>query len=242
MIRVLIDSVKGDRACFDEEEAHHLVRVLRLRVGEEFEAIDGKGSRFSCVLERDAQGWFGRITNRLDDSRESPVRICLAQALIKKDKFEWVMQKAVELGVAEVIPLFTERTEVRLDEQRQQRKMNRWRRILSEAVKQCGRSHLPRLSSPLTLRSLLEEERDAVAIALDEGQGTNLREFFRSSPELKSCLLLIGPEGGWSQEDRRLLSEHGVTAIHLGARVLRAETASIAALSILQYELGDLCG
>jgi 16S rRNA (uracil1498-N3)-methyltransferase len=242
MIRVLIDTVRADRAYFSEDEQHHLLRVRRARVGDEFEAIDGKGSRFHCLLERDAQGWFGRITTRLDDSRESPIQISLAQALIKKDNFEWVIQKAVELGVAEVIPMLTDHTEVQLAEHRQQRKMARWSRILSEAVKQCGRSRLPRLSSPLTLGDVLENKREMVAIALDESEGASLRDFLRGNRGLTSCLILIGPEGGWSQEDRRLLSEHGVIPIHLGTRVLRAETASIAALSIVQYELGDLCG
>jgi 16S rRNA (uracil1498-N3)-methyltransferase len=252
--RVLAERIDDGKAVLSEEESHHLVRVLRLRPGDTFVAHDGKGGVYLCRLRkpeepeldygrrraREVPVWVGEIVRALPNRTESPLSICLAQSLIKKDKFEWVIQKAVELGVTEIVPLITWRTEVRPDEEGVEHRMRRWRKILVEAFKQSGRSRLPLLNEPVTLEAFLGQWQAELRFVLDEQGGTHLRDILRTGKAVTSCLFLIGPEGGWDERDRVVLRSHGVTAVHLGPRVLRTETAPVSVMSILQYELGDL--
>jgi 16S rRNA (uracil1498-N3)-methyltransferase len=240
MRRLLIEQVKGSKAFLNENELHHLTRVLRASEGDLFEGLDGQGVRHRCELCRDSGGWYGLILDSAKETRESPIRITLAQALIKKSKFDWVVQKAVELGVDEIVPLWTERTELRLDERREARKILRWQRIVEEAVKQCGRSVIPRVTSPLTLDELLKREDDSVCIAMDEEGCTDLKGLVGELDDKDEYLVLIGPEGGWCDRERELLTAHSARLVKLGPRILRTETAAIVALSLIQYELGDL--
>jgi 16S rRNA (uracil1498-N3)-methyltransferase len=240
MKRLLVDKVEGGRAFLNENEVHHLVRVFRAREGDLFEGLDSQGQKHRCELRRDAGKWYGEILCSVAETGESPLRITLAQALIKKNKFEWVIQKAVELGVVEIIPVQSERTEVRLSEQREEKKVKRWQRILEEAVKQSGRSLIPKLGSPVSLEELLDRRKDMVCIVMDEEGGASLKELLTDLGNPNSCLVLIGPEGGWGDRDRKLFFAHSATSVKLGPRILRTETASVVALSLLQYELGDL--
>jgi 16S rRNA (uracil1498-N3)-methyltransferase len=240
MRRLLIERVEGPRAFLNEDELYHLLRVLRAREGTVFEGIDGEGRKHHCRLCRDSETWYGQIFSSSVGIGESPLRITLGQALIKKSKFEWVIQKSVELGVMEVIPVYTERTEVRLNEEREERKTGRWQRILNEAAKQSGRSLIPKLSSPVALDALLAQQQGTSCLVMDERGVSGLRESLRELGEIRSCLVLIGPEGGWGDRDRKLFSAHSVRSVSLGPRIFRTETASVVALTLLQYELGDL--
>ena len=240
MKRLLIETVEGERAFLNDNEVHHLVKVLRAHEGELFDGVDGHGKRLHCALRRDSDGWYGEVLSTWGKSDESPLKVTLGQALIKKDKFEWVIQKTVELGVTRIVPIVSERTEIRLKDQREERKMRRWSRILEEAVKQSGRSLIPELSSPILLGDLLKREANLLCIVLDEEGGASLIELAREHANLDSCMLLVGPEGGWGQRDRELFAAHSTVSLHLGPRILRTETASVAALSLLQYEFGDL--
>ena len=239
MHRVIADRIEDNSVILPEEESHHLVRVLRSRPGDRFLAHDGRGTVYLCALTRRPEGWAGEILERLDPGTESPLRVCLAQSLIKKDKFEWVVQKAVELGVKEIVPLLTWRTEVRPDEEGRERKMRRWDKIAHEAFKQSARTWLPEIREAQTLADFLARPAADLRFVLDEEQGIDLRELIRGR-RVRTCELLVGPEGGWDERDRVTLKEHNVSSINLGRRVLRAETCPITVLSILQYELGDL--
>ncbi len=240
MARVLIQLLEENRVFLPKEELHHLVRVRRLKDGDCFEALDlNEGKVYRCRLSKEGASWYGLILDTLDAEPEPPLRITLAQALIKKDKFEWVVQKATELGVAEIIPILSYRTEIRLDEKREQKKLQRWSKILAETVKQCGRSRLPILRPPVPLATLLAERTDELRIALDEAADLPLRQVLGSCDSLKTCILFIGPEGGWDERDRDLFAAAQVHSVGLGPRIMRTETASVAALSVLQYELGD---
>jgi len=243
MARVLIHQVEDDHVLLPKEELHHLVRVRRLKAGDEFEALDFKEERvYRCSLSKEGGNWHGLILDTLEAEPDPPLRITLAQALIKKDKFEWIIQKATELGVSEIIPILTCRTEIRLDEKREQRKLQRWSKIVGEAVKQCGRSRLPILGSPLSLATLLKERNEKVWIVLDEATDTPLRQVLAECYSPENCILLVGPEGGWDDRDRETLAAAKVYSVSLGPRIMRAETASIAALAVLQYKLGDFSG
>ncbi len=240
MRRVIALRREENRVYLDEGEAHHLTRVLRLREGETFEAILPEETRCLCRLTRDASGWIGAVLEESSTTWESPLRICLVQALIKGDKFEWVLQKAVELGVAEIQPMLTHRTEISLTDRRRERKLSRWSKILHEAVKQCGRTGVPELHDPRPLSDILAERCDQLSLYLDEVGATALEACLPGSGSLHSCAVFIGPEGGWDEADRTLFTHSSVSAARLGPRVLRTETAAVAALSILQYRLGDL--
>jgi 16S rRNA (uracil1498-N3)-methyltransferase len=253
--RILAEHIDDGKAIFSAEEAHHLVRVLRLRPGDPFVAHDGKGGVYLCRLHKrqDLEPgyrrrrhhqtepvWEGEIVRTLTNRMESPLSICLGQSLIKKDKFEWVIQKAVELGVSEIVPLISWRTEIRTEEGGVEHRMKRWQKILVEAFKQSARSRLPRLNEPVRLAIFLERWQADLRFVLDEQEGIHLRDVLRTKPGASSCLFLVGPEGGWDERDRVIMRSHAVTPVHLGSRILRTETAPITVMSILQYELGDL--
>lgn len=239
--RVFLKHLEDERVILPEEEIHHLVRVRRCREGTHFEAIDsGSGKVYLCRLQKGGQGWHGELLQEIDYPAEPSLKVTLAQALIKKDHFEWVLQKAVELGVASIVPLLTERTEIRLDQRREEKKLIRWNRILAEAVKQCGRTHQPVLSEPVELDRFLQEVTGEPLLVLDEAGEVSFKTFLQDQRNLKSCSIVVGPEGGWSDRDRSEFIDRGLPRLRLGHRILRAETAPLAALAILQYEYGDL--
>jgi 16S rRNA (uracil1498-N3)-methyltransferase len=228
-----------DTVLLSEAESHHLVRVLRVRPGDDFLAHDGEGGIYRCRLAKGPEGWQGEIVEKVESQTESALSICLAQSLIKKDKFEWVIQKAVELGIDEIVPVISWRTEVRPDEAGLSHKMQRWEKIVAEAFKQSGRKMLPKLDAPVPLEAFLQSWSADLRFALDERAGVSLRALLQQHSSIASCYFIVGPEGGWDDRDRQLFAAHGVTAVQLGNRILRTETCPIAVLSILQYELGD---
>ncbi len=240
MHRILTSRIEEDRVALTPEDFHHLVRVLRLREGDEFEAVTGDGHRFLCRLERAGTAWWGRIQRAAYDPRESPFRIHLAPALIKWERFEWILQKGVELGVASFHPVLSERTSSTRHGGYCPRKLERWHRILQEALKQCGRGCLPRLEEPTPLAAVLERLAKHPIVFLDENTHRPLQQRVEELVGCQECLLLVGPEGGWDERERTLVRMKGVPPVGLGPRILRAETAAVAASTILQYSLGDL--
>lgn len=236
----MIHELEGERVLLPREELHHLVRVRRLRDGDFFEALNvDEGTVYRCKLSKAAGSWHGLVIDILEAEPEPAIRITLAQALIKRDKFEWMIQKATELGATEIIPIITHRTEIRLDEKREQRKLQRWAKILAEAVKQCGRTRIPPLLPPISLAVLLDERTEQVKIILDEASEVPLARVLKSIGPIKDCMLVVGPEGGWDQRDRDLFVGKQLHLARLGPRILRTETASLAALAVVQYECGD---
>lgn len=240
MLRALIQLTDKNKATLDPEELHHLVRVRRARPDDFFLGLDGRGKLYRCYLQKKDQGWFARVLGEVESTGESSLRIILGQALIKKDKFEWVIQKATELGISTIVPLITGRTEVRPSGPGEDRKIRLWRRVLLEAVKQSKRSYIPELSNPIDLKAYLETTSASAKLFLDEKNGIRLKEMIEENRQKSSWMVLIGPEGGWSKSDREIFKQHKVYPVHLGSRILRTETAPVAVLSILQYELGDL--
>ncbi len=242
MYRAIVEAGGEGVVKLPADEAHHLVRVRRARPGSRFLGLTDEGRWLLCELDRIGRTWVGRVLEEIVESRESPLQIVLAQSLIKKDKFEWVIQKCVELGVAEIIPIITRRTEVRPEERGAARRMQRWRKIMVEAVKQCGRSRVPALHQPTGLGDLVAIGPGPVLV-LDEQGGIPLRLALAKCGGAfgdRRVTVLVGPEGGWDNADREAFSRLNTVSIHLGPRILRAETAPVAVLSILQYELGDM--
>ncbi|HVS80794.1 MAG TPA: 16S rRNA (uracil(1498)-N(3))-methyltransferase [Pyrinomonadaceae bacterium] len=233
------------------DEARHARGVLRLQPGDEVYVFDGAGKEFRCaVRELDRDGAALDVLEEVETARpESPLNLTLGIALLKGEKFDLVVQKAVELGVSRIIPLDTDRTDVRLrDNQDAHNRMTRWRRIALEAAKQSGRASVPEIIAPLTFEflcamSATEEEKSPqpVRLMFSERGGKSLSETANSFVEQpKRIVALVGPEGGWADEEIELAREGLWKIVTLGGRTLRAETAAIVITALLQHRLGDL--
>jgi 16S rRNA (uracil1498-N3)-methyltransferase len=218
-------------------QGRYLETVLRLGEGAEIEVFDGEGGRYRARL-----GAPGRL--RIEERMPVQARgldVVLAQALAKGEKFDLVVQKATELGATRLLPLESDRAVVRLDEARGQSRAERWRRIAEEAARQCGRADVPRIDAPSgwkSVFSLLEDDPDRRGLLLDpEERELRLGAAARGAPKL---LLLVGPEGGFSPEERDRAGAEGILPVALGPLVLRTETAGLAALAIVLHVHGEL--
>lgn len=211
------------------DELHHL-RVVRARAGEEIEIFDRAGNAARGVVETIERDHAILATREALPSRESPLAVHLAMAVIQLDKFELVLQKATELGVRTIIPLVTDRVELRPE--RYSGKTERWQRILFEAVKQSGRTIVPVIEAPVKFADVLK--RSGTKILFDADAEAS------SITSVDEVTILIGPEGGWSDDELRLAREHHVLFQRLGPRRLRAETAAITAMAVIASRFGDL--
>ena len=214
------------------DEFHHSIRVVRARVGEEVELFDRAGNAVRGVVESIERDRAVIATREPLPSRESPLAIHLAMAVIQLEKFELVLQKGTELGVKTFIPLVTDRVELRPE--RYASKSERWNKIVFEAVKQCGRAAVPAIEPPATFSDVIATSGTRILFDADaEPAAVNLQP-------PTALTILIGPEGGWSDEELRRARERGVVFERLGPRRLRAETAAIAAVSVVGSRFGDL--
>jgi 16S rRNA (uracil1498-N3)-methyltransferase len=237
------EAVGSDRVRFDAAEAHHLGRVLRLRPGALVDATDGTGRLYTIrLVELGAAGAWGTIETRAEPGRESPCSITLAQAILKGDRMSWLVQKATELGVTRIVPMETARVVARPATGVVARH-GRWERIAREAVKQCGRVVVPTVDRP---RAFAEVTREVaghdVAWICWEGGGLALGAAAAQAGRPGRLLLLVGPEGGFTSEEVTLAEAAGARSVSLGPRVLRAESAGLAAVALCQYLFGDLGG
>ncbi|HYM61489.1 MAG TPA: RsmE family RNA methyltransferase [Thermoanaerobaculia bacterium] len=213
------------------EELHHAARVARVRTGEQVELFDGHGRAVAGRIEvLETNRVLIRVEQEIE-SREARVAVTLAMAIINLDRFELVLQKATELGVATIVPLVSDRVEIRAE--RYAGKEERWRRIVLEAVKQCGRAAIPAITAPVRFDEIAG--RGAAAILFD-ADAVPTSEPLTGEP----MTLLVGPEGGWSDRELALARDRGCRFRRLGPRRLRAETAAIAGMAIVMSELGLL--
>lgn len=215
-------------------EAHHLLHVLRLGPGDEVILFDGRGHAVRAAVVRSERAAAVARVLEEQPSRESLLGLSLAVAVPKGDTMAAVVQKLTELGITQVIPLLSRRTLLQTARAVRKR-LPRWRRIAAEACKQSGRSRIPSVEEPLTLIELLEQELPPIRL-LASLRGGPLPA---CSPDL-SCLAMIGPEGGWTEEEESAAAARGFLKLGLGPRTLRAETAAIATAAILQWAWGDL--
>ncbi len=222
-----------------EDEAHHLSRTLRLAEGDRVFVFDGAGNEWECEIARAGKREVElNLLRQLDDRVESPLRITLAQAMVKGDKFDWIVQKTTELGVARVVPIITDHSDIRRAEERAEQKVARWRRISMEAVKQCGRRRLVEIAEPVKFGAFCETEN--AGLFFSECGGRSLREVEATIPAPDRLNLCVASEGGWSDAEIKKAEEHGLVPVTLGPRVLRTETAAIVAVSMAQHLFGDL--
>lgn len=218
------------------DEARHLREVLRLKAGDEVQVFDGAGREFQAVVSQ-ARREFAELELRDEiepPKPESPLQLTLAVALLKGEKFDLVVQKGTELGVDKFIPLVTRYADIRLrDEGDAEKRVTRWQRIALEAAKQCGRSVVPEVTAPAQFASVIGEDR-CLMFSERGGQGLN------TDLKADNLTAIIGSEGGWSDDELDQARAAGVPILTLGGRILRAETAAIAAAVLLQHLYGDL--
>jgi 16S rRNA (uracil1498-N3)-methyltransferase len=232
--------IAGPHITLDPDESHHLTRVLRLAPGAPAFAFDGEGNESECEVARVGKGAAElRVVARLGGEVESPLELTLGQALVKGDKFDWVVQKAVELGVTRVVPLAAEHSEIRKAAGRELR-LPRWRRVALEATKQCGRRRLVEITEAESFEKFCATREVDLRVILSERGGRGLRELAAARENVISVALAVAPEGGWSDEELRTAEAHGLTPVFLGPRTLRTETAAIAAVALIQHLFGDV--
>jgi len=241
-IFVLPENMSGEKVVLPEAEARRLYKVLRMGVGDTVTLIDGSREYSSRIKAISAKSVTLDILGVSECKSEPSIGITLGQGLPKGEKLEWVLQKAVELGVMSFIPVVMERSVKRPDERDPGKKHARLVKIATEAVQQSGRLCVPEVSSYRELSAFLAQTRYAqLKLLLYEGEKvTGIRDILHGVGEVKSIALLVGPEGGLSESEVRQVESFGFVAVGLGPRILRTETAGIAAVSIIQYELGDM--
>jgi 16S rRNA (uracil1498-N3)-methyltransferase len=228
------EQIRQGVALLSPDQAHHLRNVLRLRDGDTVEIFDGTGKQFEGKVALFASEVRVGHIQEISASSRTPIRLALAVALIKPDRFEWILQKGTELGVNRFIPLTAHFTNVRLKSDKILERMERWRRIICEAAKQCGRQTLPELDAPCTVQTLAASAEFACGsrFMLHEREGERLQWSAEFSDPV---LLCIGPEGGWHADETEAARGAGFRLVNLGSRILRAETAALAGTTLFQF-------
>ena len=229
----------GTTHTLPESAAAHVTRVLRLAAGDPITLFDGSGVDYDAVLRIVARsGVTAEIGAGQSVNRESPLAVTLLQGISRGSRMDTVVQKATELGVRGIQPVITERTVVRLDAERSASRLEHWQRIVVSACEQCGRSVVPEVWPPLSLDAALAGlAPGTIGLTLDPAGTGQLDELLGTTARVA---LAIGPEGGFTADEIRTLTDAGFRGLRLGPRILRTETAPLAALSILQYARGDL--
>lgn len=222
-------------------DVNHIKNVLRLKCGDEIMVSDGEGMDYQCrICDISADMVSADIEDILSNAAELPVRITLFQGMPKSDKMELIIQKAVELGVYEIVPVITKRTVVKIDDRKADKKLERYNGIAESAGKQSGRGIIPEVKPFMTFKQALEYARtfDMNIIPYEEASGIEYsREVINSVKESSSLGIFIGPEGGFAKEEVEQAMTAGARCITLGRRILRTETAGLAVLSIIMFAI-----
>lgn len=217
---------------------HYVIRVLRLSVEQPLILFDGSGGECAVrIVDISKRKVRVQIEGFHDREVESPLSVTLLQGISKGERMDYTIQKATELGITRIIPLITERCNVRLDDARQEKKCEHWRSIAVSACEQCGRNRIPVIDLPLPLLTALQDDQDDLRLVLDPQGGQSLASIHASPAAVR---VLIGPEGGLSDTEMLIAERAGYQGVRLGPRILRTETAGLAALSLLQMKWGDL--
>ena len=239
-VRHFVDAAlaDGSRVALPEDAVAHLIRVLRMGIGDPITLFNGDGfdypAKISSLSKKSAEAL---VTVKCEVCNESPLRLTLAQGIARGEKMDLILQKATELGVARIAPVITERTEVRLDGDRAAKRMQHWRGVVTAACEQSGRARVPVVLEPQTLASFAVSEAPGLRFILDPVADKGIADAGIGVDQ--PVTLLIGPEGGLSERDRGLLRAAGYQGLRLGPRILRTETAGLAALAAINAIYGD---
>lgn len=245
MHRFFVDSsaIESDRIVITGDDAHHLSKVLRIREDEEIVVCDKAGTDYLCsvrsVSQNEVEAW---ILKKESSVSEPPVRITLYQGIAKGDKLETVIQKCVELGAVKIVPVAMKRCVALIKDKDKAKKQERMQRIAFEAAKQCGRAIIPEVGEAVDFEKAIAEAKESFDLKLlpYEGEKENsIKTILRKNTNAKDICIFIGPEGGFDSSEISVALESGFEIVTLGPRILRTETAPLAAVSAVLYELGD---
>ncbi|WP_167958427.1 16S rRNA (uracil(1498)-N(3))-methyltransferase [Anaerosporobacter faecicola] len=237
-------NVREEQILIDGADVNHIKNVLRMRVGEELILCDGQGTDYHCKIAVLAADQIqASIISKEETQTELPARIYLFQGLPKKDKMELIIQKAVELGVYQVIPVMMKRSVVKLDDKKkEQKKLERWQAIATSAAKQSGRGFIPEVMPVMNYKEAVAMAKEMEYKILPYEHAMGMQETKQKIQEVKgkkSVAIFIGPEGGFEEEEVAVAREAGIAPITLGKRILRTETAGLAILSVLMFALEE---
>ena len=221
------DNISKNCFTLDAEEAHHALNVLRLQVDDEIWLLDGVGIAYRGIIKNNGQEVSGEIIAESPGFSEPKVKMHLAVGLIKKDRFEWLLEKAVECGALSITPLLLDRC------LKKTLNLERSQKIVRTAAKQCGRSRFPKLNEPTSLDNYLNDKSDLTVCLQSEGE-TSLTTWQREKSPNKVSVL-IGPEGDFSENEMNVIRDNNINIVSLGNRRLRTETAAITALNIIEH-------
>ncbi len=243
MYRFFVENLSeaDDKVIITGNDVNHIKNVLRLKVGESIIVSDGSGLDYQCkICDYDGDMVIANIEDVFRNAAELPTKITLFQGMPKSDKLELIIQKAVELGVYEIIPVITKRTVVKIDDKKADKKLERYNGIAQAAGKQSGRGIIPEVKPFMTFKQALEYAKtlEMNIIPYEEAKGIEYsREIIKDIHGKKSLGIFIGPEGGFAGEEVELAKNMGAKCITLGNRILRTETAGLAVLSIIMFEI-----
>lgn len=239
-VHVALPLAAGVEIELPENVANHLVRVLRLGLGDSCVLFNGDGHDYpACLIEVGKRLLRVEVGTGIAINNESPLRLVLLQGVARGEKMDLILQKATELGIASLHPMYSQRSEVRLDAARADKRLAHWRGVVVSACEQCGRARVPGVALPLPLVQALAALPDGgLRLLLDPDADASLSRLGLDISQF--VYLAVGPEGGWSPQDLEQLGAAGFSGVRLGPRVLRTETAGLAAIAALQVQHGDL--
>jgi len=235
------ENIKGNLIHIDGQEARHILNVMRLGAGDKVVVFDGTGKEYAGFIKAvKSKSLIVEIIKVKSPKKETLPSITLAQAIPKKQKMDYIVEKATELGVAEIIPVISERTVVKVDETKSDKKRKRWQRIAQEAAKQCGRSDVPKIKETDKFYNVISNvnDYDLSLIAHLEDERVSLKEALSDFRNGK-IIIFIGPEGDFTPEEILMAKETPSKFISLGSRILKSDTAGLYALSVLNYEFSN---
>jgi 16S rRNA (uracil1498-N3)-methyltransferase len=241
LTRVFVEQklVSGKGVGLPEQAGLHLTRVLRLEPGTPVTLFDGTGGEYAGTLERDGKNWWAKVGVHDPVERESPLDITLLQGVARGERMDLIVQKATELGVARIVTVLAERSVVKVDQTQRDRKREHWQAVAVAACEQCGRNRVPPVSEPRGLGDAIAALPSNAARFLLAADGAETLPAFAARTRGQPVVLLIGPEGGIADNERQHASANGFVTCRLGPRILRTETAGLAALAALQAMSGD---
>lgn len=247
MQQYFIESKLSEKILFNEEQSHHIAHVMRMKEGEIVKVVDCEEQAAYAAIHYEGKKAVGLLQEHLPDDHHKQIDISLAMALVKKEKWELCIQKSAECGAYDILPFISSRSVVKISEEKNDKKLARWQKIALEACEQSKQNHRCLVHPICSFSQVLEKEADLKCIAYENADTTadSLGKVLCQHLHIRSVLVMIGPEGGFSGEEIAEAKAHGFICVSLGKRILRAETAAISAVSMLTYHyelLGEWYG